>query len=394
MTNQSLKDRKEAELVLVLGEEGTTELSSVGGKGASLGRLVRAGFPVPPGFVITTRAYARFIQGNNLEGTIGEILEGLDYENLENLEEGTGKIREALIRSPIPEDLTNAILKAYGKLGDEPYVAVRSSGTAEDLEGASFAGQYDTFLDIQGAEALLQSVRRCWASMWTARVTAYRRNKGFDHQEAGLAVVVQKMVEAEVAGVMFVGNPMNARADEIVINAGWGLGEMVVSGAITPDEYIVDRDGLKIKRRTLGSKELRLRRDSGGGTRKESVPAELQGRYALSDEQVSRLAELGRGVAAYYQGLPQDTEWALAGDTFFLLQSRPVTGVEFTWEEDLDLWPSLPEEDDLIWTRAAADEWWTGAITPLFWSIRGYWIHAGAAVSYRPFHIGDLAEMR
>ena len=158
---------------------------------------------------------------------------------------------------------------------------------------------------------------------------------------------------------------------------------------------IVDRDTLKVKGRTLGSKELRVVRDrESGGTVREPVPTDLQGRYTLSDEQAGSLAEMGRRVTAFYEGLPQDIEWAWSDGSFFLLQSRPVTGVEFTWEEDLDLWPSIPEDEEVIWTRAAADEWWTGAITPLFWSIRGYWIHAGAAVSYRPFGIGDLAEMR
>jgi pyruvate,water dikinase len=273
---------------------------------------------------------------------------------------------------------------------------VRSSGTAEDLAGASFAGQYETFLDVRGSDALLDAVKRCWASMWTARVTAYRHNKGFEKAATGIAVVVQMMVEPEVAGVMFVGNPMNARADEIVINASWGLGEMVVSGSVTPDEYIVGRDSLKVKRRTLGSKELRVVRDhkAGKGTIKEPVPAKLQEQYTLSDDQAATLAEMGKKVTAYYGGLPQDIEWAMANNSSFLLQSRPITGVEFTWEEDLDIWPSIPQEEDAIWTRAAADEWWTGAITPLFWSIRGYWIHAAAAMSYKPFGMGDLAEMR
>jgi pyruvate,water dikinase len=195
---------------------------------------------------------------------------------------------------------------------------------------------------------------------------------------------------------MFVGNPMNARTDEIVINASWGLGEMVVSGRVTPDEYVVSRDTLTIKRRNLGSKKLRVIRDRKNqyGTIQESVSDNLQGQYTLTDDQVSMLAEMGKRVTAYYEGLPQDIEWALKNDSFFLLQSRPVTGVEFTWEEELDLWPSLPEEVDAIWTRAAADEWWTGAITPLFWSVRGRWIRDGAAGSYKPFGMGDLAEMR
>jgi pyruvate,water dikinase len=390
-------NKKIDSFLVSLGEDESTEIASVGGKGASLGKLVKAGFSVPSGFVVTTRAYTEFLHANDLEVKIEKILSGLDYENLDELEKETGKIRDLIIGSKFPNGLDREIMRVYKDLGDEiAYVAVRSSATAEDLVGASFAGQYDTYLDVRGEKALLDAVRHCWASMWTARVTAYRHYRGFDHDVIGIAVVIQNMIEPEVAGVMFVGNPMNARADEIVINASWGLGEMVVSGGVTPDEYIIDRDILTVKRQILGSKELRVVRDqkTRNGTVCESVPIDLQGHYTLSDEQVSKLAEMGRKVTTYYEGLPQDIEWALGNGSFFLLQSRPVTGVEFTWEEDLDLWPSLPEEEDAIWTRAAADEWWTGAITPLFWSVRGRWLRDGAAGSYKPFNMGDLAEMR
>ena len=390
-------NNKRDNIIVSLGEDKSTEINVVGGKGASLGKLVKAGFPVPSGFVVTTRGYMEFFRANDIENKIEKILTGLDYENLDVLEKETGKIRKAIIESTFPDGLAMEIVQGYNDLGSEDvFVAVRSSATAEDLAGASFAGQYDTYLDVRGEKALLNAVQQCWASMWTARVTSYRHNKGFEHKAIGIAVVVQKMVEPDVAGVMFIGNPMNARADEIVINASWGLGEEVVSGSVTPDEYIVDRDSLMIKRRSLGSKEHKVIRDkkTGNGTIREMVPNDLRGQYTLSDEHVSMLAEMGKQVTFYYQGLPQDIEWAFVESTFFLLQSRPVTGVEFTWEEDLDLWLSLPEEEDAIWTRAAADEWWTGAITPLFWSVRGRWLRDGAAGSYKPFNMGDLAEMR
>ncbi len=396
----SIKDstNKTRECFLVcLGDEKSTEIASVGGKGASLGKMVKAGFPVPPGFVITTGAYEKFLHENDLQVAIAEILNGLDYEDLDELEKKTDKIRTLFTDSKLPDSLISEIIQAYKELGEESaYVAVRSSATAEDLEGASFAGQYETFLDVKGKDVLLNAIIRCWASMWTARVTIYRHNKGFDHGVIGIAVVVQKMIDPDVAGVMFVGNPMNARADEIVINASWGLGEGVVSGSVTPDEYIIDRDTFKVKRRNLGSKELQVVRDknNNSGTIQLAVPINLRGQYTLIDDQVSVLSEMGWKVTKYYESLPQDIEWAMKDGSFFLLQSRPVTGVEFTWEEDLDLWPSLPEEENAIWTRAAADEWWTGAITPLFWSVRGRWLRDGAAGSYKPFNMGDLAEMR
>ena len=382
--------------LVILGEDESTELAVVGGKGASLGRLFKADFPVPSGFVVTTEAYAACLRTNDLETQIEKILEGLDYGDLDKLEEETAKIRETFMGCTLPTGLPGEIIKEYRKLGDEPYVAVRSSSMAEDLIGASFAGQYDTYLDVRGEDMLLDMIRRCWASMWTARVTAYRHNKGFDHKTIGIAVVVQKMIEPDVAGVMFVGNPMNARADEIVINASWGLGEAVVSGSVTPDEYILSRDTLQIKRRTLGSKEVQVVRnkETGSGTVEEPVSKNYQDKYTLSDDNANVLAEMGRKVTSYYEGLPQDIEWALTDRSFFLLQSRPVTGVEFTWEEDLDLWPSVPEDDNLIWTRAWADEVWTGAITPLMWSVRGRWMRDGGSANYRHFDMGDLADLR
>jgi pyruvate,water dikinase len=396
MSNLSSTDRERGGFLVGLGDDDSTELALVGGKGASLSRLIKAGFPVPSGFVVTTDAYAEFLRANDLEAKIAKILEEVDYGNLDKLEKETAKIRDSIVGCRFPDGLADEIVQAYSELGDEPYVAVRSSGTAEDLADASFAGQYDTYLDVRGSDALLDAVRKCWASMWTARVTAYRHNKGFDHGAAGIAVVVQTMVKPDVAGAMFVGNPTNARADEIVINASWGLGEMVVSGSVTPDEYIVARDTLQVKRRSLGTKGLRVVRDqkAGSGTVRKPVPENLQAEYTLSDEQAGELAELGQRVNAYYEGLPQDIEWALADGSFLLLQSRPVTGVEFTWEEDLDLWPSLPEDEDVIWTRAWADEVWTGPITPLMWSIRGKWMHDGGPANFQHFGMGDLADLR
>jgi len=369
----------------------------VGGKGASLGKMVKAGFPVPSGFVVTTSAYTEFLHVNNLEIKIKTILDGLNYDDLDILEKKTGDIRELISNSKFPDGLAQELIQAYKELGEEMiYVAVRSSATAEDLAGSSFAGQYETYLDVKGENALLDALLRCWASMWTARVTAYRHNKGFDHSVIAIAVVVQKMVESDVAGVMFVGNPMNARADEVVINASWGLGETIVSGRITPDEYIVTRDTLQIKRSTLGSKKISIVRNqkTGVGTIEKPIPNNLQAKHSLSVDQIRELTELGQRVTNYYDGLPQDIEWALMDGSFSLLQSRPVTGVEFTWEEDLDLWSSLPEDDNLIWSRKWADEVWTGAITPLMWSVRGRWMRDGGSANYKHFEMGELAELR
>ncbi|MDE0367313.1 MAG: hypothetical protein OXP09_17290 [Gammaproteobacteria bacterium] len=319
-------------MILKLGTEESMKLALAGGKGASLGRLVRADFPVPPGFVVTTQAYTAYLAANDLQPRIDGILNGVDFAYPEQVERETARIRDLFRDAAIPKRLAGEIREVYRSLGDDPFVAVRSSGTAEDLAGASFAGQYDTYLDIRGAPALLDALRRCWASMWTGRAVAYRHRHGFDGEQPSIAVVVQAMVEADVSGVMFVGNPMNARADEIVVNASWGLGEAVVSGLVNPDEYILDAKTGKPKARRMGDKALTIRRGAGpeGGTVRVPTEPALQARLTLNDEQLEELAALGAKATAFYGGLPQDLEWALSGGRFCLLQSRPITGVDFS----------------------------------------------------------------
>ena len=315
------------------------DLALAGGKGASLGKLVRAGFPVPGGFVVSTGAYTAFLAANGLQAAIEGIVEGIDYANPELMEREVARIRRLIAAGAIPERLAAEIRDAYKSLGGGPFVAVRSSGTLEDLEEASFAGQYDTYLDVLGGEALLDSVRRCWASLWTGRAMAYRHERNFDDGGICIAVVVQAMVAADVAGVMFVGNPMNARADEIVVNASWGLGEAVVSGLVSPDEYVLDAKTGRPKARHMGEKALTIRRGDGpeGGTVRVPTEPALRERLTLNDGQLEELAALGVKATAYHDGVPQDVEWALSGGAFHLLQSRPITGVDFLRQEDVDL---------------------------------------------------------
>jgi pyruvate,water dikinase len=205
------------------------------------------------------------------------------------------------------------ITEAYAALGPDPYVAVRSSGTAEDMADASFAGLHDTFLDVKGADSVIDAVKDCWASLWTARATAYRKARGFDHLAVSLPVVVQMMAEADVAGVMFTANPLTAATNEIVINASWGLGESVVSGAVTPDEFVIDTDTLRVKRRILGSKARETVRNpqSGRGTLTREVDEDRRSAYSLTDDQLNALARLGRRITRHYREVPQDIEWAL-----------------------------------------------------------------------------------
>jgi rifampicin phosphotransferase len=356
----------------------TFDAGLAGGKAANLGRLTGAGFPVPLGFVVGTSAYTAFAEAAGLPDLIARTLAGIDPEDSDRLDRAGETIRAAFTEAPLPADLSGGVLAAYAALGTDAYVAVRSSGTAEDLAEASFAGLHDTYLDVRGEGEVLGAVRRCWASLWTARAIAYRQSRGFDRASVALAVVVQLMVEPEVAGVMFTANPATTATDEIVINANWGLGESVVAGIATPDQFEVKSGTLKVLDRRLGAKERRVVRAPGGsGTVVEATPADLRDALTLNDEQLRDLAQLGREVEQHYGGIPQDIEWALAGSDVYLLQARPITGVELSWDVDVDGWQPAREDDEVVWSRQMADEVWTGAITPLMYSWRAYiWTNA------------------
>lgn len=348
--------------------------SVVGGKAASLGRLTRAGFPVPQGFTVATGAQSAFFAAAGLDAKIAAILGAIDFASVDSLQAETERIRALIVATALPKHVERAIREAYAALGADERVAVRSSGTAEDLAEASFAGLHDTYLDIHGADRLLDAVRRCWASMWTARATAYRERAKFDHASARIAVVVQRMIASEVSGVLFTANPQNARTDEIVVNASWGLGEGIVSGILTPDEFIVAVSTLAIKKRTIGSKEKKVvrNRETGVGTEVVAVESSLREIASLSDATVIALAELGRNVMSFHGGLPQDLEWGYADGELYLLQARPVTGVEFTWDEDVDAWHPTPEDENTVWTHTWAEQFLTGGVTPLFSSLRSW----------------------
>ena len=226
-----------------------TDIPLVGGKGANLGELTSTGAPVPPGFCVIAETYARFIKINNLNVKIMELLNSLDFEDTEQLQKRTETIRNLIRNAPIPADIEKAIVDAYHKLAGktglkDPDVAVRSSATAEDLPDASFAGQQDTYLHVIGAQSVVDHVRQCWASLWTARATYYRQKQNYDHFNVSLCAVVQKMVASEKSGVMFTANPINNDRSQIMINASWGLGEAVVSGTVSPDEFILDKESL------------------------------------------------------------------------------------------------------------------------------------------------------
>jgi pyruvate,water dikinase len=312
-------------------EIGAGDIALVGGKGANLGEMARAGLPVPPGFCVVARAYRDFIARSGLEGAIRRTVAETDLGDPAVVEASTGRIREWITCRPIPNALAAEIAAAYRRLAEragEPAggvpVAVRSSATAEDLPTASFAGQQDTYLNVRGVDALLDHVRRCWASLWTARALTYRAAQGFEHDKVHLAVVVQAMIPSEVAGILFTANPVSGSCDEAVINASWGLGEAVVSGLVSPDTIVADKRDGRVIARTVALKERMIVYVGEGGTLEQEIPAEQRGRPALTDEQVAELVALGRRIETHY-GRPQDIEWGYARGRCYVLQARPIT---------------------------------------------------------------------
>ncbi|MFO1189142.1 MAG: PEP/pyruvate-binding domain-containing protein [Alphaproteobacteria bacterium] len=359
-------------LVLNFLDAAAIEISRVGGKGASLARMVQADFPIPPGFLVTTDAYAQFLEHKDLKNKIQTHLSVIDFANGEIVKAKTAEIRALIESHPIPEPVARAVLDAYHALGSHRLVAVRSSGVAEDLASASFAGQYDSYLNILGDEDLLDALRRCWGSLWTDRVTVYRHQQGFDQVQGDLGVVVQLMIDAVAAGAIFTANPLTGAVDEYVVNASWGLGEAVMSGITTPDQYILNRQTLEVNSRTLGSKECRVvrNRETGRNTVVEATPVSDRSRFVLNDDALIRLGSLAKRVSEFYGEWPQDIEWAFADDKYFLLQARDITGVDFSWDEDLEDWIDLPKfgSGDVL-TRKFADAMWCGRITPLYFSL-------------------------
>jgi len=289
-------------------------LELAGGKAVNLGILLRAGFRVPPGTCVTTAAYTRVV-GDLLQPLVEELAAAAPGSPVQD--QLAAEARELVLTAPIARDVVDAV-----RMSVSGPVAVRSSATAEDLPFASFAGQQDTYLNVVGADAVVDAVRRCWASLWTGRAVAYRAANGIDHAGVRLAVVIEDMVEAEVAGVMFTANPVTGRRGEAVIDASPGLGEAVVSGAVNPDQFHVDVAGSRVLHRRLGEKLVSVRAVPGGGV--EQV-RDARTDACLSDRQVRELAALGAEVEAVY-GAPQDTEWALdRKGRFWFTQTRPIT---------------------------------------------------------------------
>lgn len=295
-----------------------------GGKGANLGDMVQAGLPVPPGFVITAPAYRQVMQHAGLENRISDLLLDLDRSVCSQLQKVEPLIRNLFTDVPIPAEMEEAIVSCYRQLGEDVPVAVRSSATAEDLAGASFAGQQETLLNVVGAEALLRAVRRCWSSLFTSQAIFYRCQRGFDDCQVSMAVVVQKMIASEKSGVSFTVDPVLRNHYQMVIEGVWGLGEGVVSGQITPDHYKLDRETYEIVFEFVPSKTIMFCRSSRGGVEVLPVPEHRVSVRVLSDDELHQLVDLGNRVEDHF-GCPQDIEWAVENGVIYLLQSRPIT---------------------------------------------------------------------
>ncbi len=328
--------------VVWFSEIGKDDKAIAGGKGANLGEIYNAKMPVPPGFVVSAQAYQYFIHKAGIDAKIKEKLSSINYEDTAQLDRVCGEIRELIVNSKMPEDLSSQIIEDYGHLDaseidysrggsalemlkrkPEPiFVAVRSSATAEDLAEASFAGQQDSYLNVKGNDDLIKHIKKCFASLFTARATYYRNKQGFEHDKAYLAVVIQKMVNSDKSGVMFSKDP-SYNNENVVIEAVWGLGEGIVSGLISPDHYVVSRD-LEILETKLATKKIALTRDSAGNKLTVKLKDEMANRQVLKESELKNLAHYALLLEKHY-GLPQDIEFCLEDGHIFIVQTRPIT---------------------------------------------------------------------
>lgn len=342
-------------------------LETVGGKGQSLSRLTAAGFPVPGGFHITTSAYLRFVEANDLQASILDLAKPEVIDGNLSFEAASAAIQALLTEAKVPGDIVADVREAYAEMdGSDPPVAVRSSANAEDLPDMSFAGQQDTYLNIAGEAATIDAVHRCWSSLWTARALSYRHQMGIDPDQVAMAVVVQRMEQADISGVLFTANPATGDRNEMILNASFGLGEAIVSGEVTPDTYVVDRETLATTEAVIGAKEQMVVSDGGQGTAIADVDADRSGKRSLDDSQIEELAEIAVKVEQQFDGVPQDIEWLFAEGRLWLVQSRPITNLPpsplkgVQWE---------PPEPGAFLGRSQLVEHLPDPVSPLFESL-------------------------
>jgi len=301
------------------------DIAVAGGKGANLGEMLKNDFPVPPAFIVTADAFWSFLEETKIKDSVFNILRNVNVDEPDDLEKKSEEIKKIIINANIPWTTEVDILDAYRKL-DDGFVAVRSSATAEDLPGASFAGQQETFLNVKGEQTLLESVKQCWASLYTPRAIFYREKQGFKHEDVKLAVVVQKMVNADVSGVMFTSDPITGKP-KVLIEVGYGLGESVVGGKITPDTYVVDQNTLKIEDKNISVQKIEYVKGEDGKTTEVEVEQWKQDKQKMSDNDIVKLAEIGKRIETHYNE-PMDVEWCMENNEIYIVQARPVTTIK------------------------------------------------------------------
>jgi len=352
--------------VLSLDDIAKDSIPLVGGKAAKLGEMNKEGFRIPDAFVITTNAYAHSIKQGGVQEVISQALAAIDYDQPETVKRASSKITTAIDKLVLDDSILSEINSIYGEM-NEARVAVRSSATAEDLAEASFAGQYETFLNIKGTSSLLENIKRCYASLWTPRAISYRHSKGIQHEAVRLAVLVQTMVDAKKAGVLFTDDPTVRSGTQMIIESNFGLGESVVSGVASPDRYVVSRKdnpshkAHKVLSCEIGTKDIIIQsKESSTGTTSMEISSELGQQSSLTDEEAIALAEIGASLEKLFGG-PQDIEWAYDDQgVIHVLQSRPIT-----------VFKGETTDDEIIWSRGYSDDYWNDNVTPLFFDLLG-----------------------
>ncbi|MEE4563892.1 phosphoenolpyruvate synthase [Paenibacillus polymyxa] len=357
-------------LVLDFQEMDNTQLLLVGGKGLHLGALAKMeGMQVPEGFCVTTVGYQKALEQNEMVHALLDQLTTLKVEDREQIDEVSKKIRQAIMEVAIPSDVVKAVAHYLSQFGNEYTYAVRSSATAEDLPHASFAGQQDTYLNIIGKESILEHIRKCWASLFTERAVIYRMQNGFDHRQVYLSVIVQRMVFPQASGILFTADPINCNRKLLSIDASFGLGEALVSGLVSADYYQV-QDGVIVNKR-VETKKMAIYGRKEGGTETKQLSPDQQKTQTLTDQQILQLARIGRQIEEHF-GCPQDIEWCLADDTFYIVQSRPIT----------TLYP-IPEANDQenhVYVSVGHQQMMTDPIKPLGISV---WMLTGATPMFK-----------
>jgi len=343
----------------------------LGGKGANLGELISAGFPVPPGFGLISSCYEHFLSANGIEARVlRQMINGTNFGDFKQVENVTSEIRDLICNGEVPEDIAQAVGEAYLTLGEDVSVAVRSSSAVTDLGLSSFPGQMDTFYFIRGIEDVLNHIKLCWASLWNARAVSNRWNKAIDHFNVKVGVIIQEMVASDISGVAFTADPVTLNKEQFVIEAVPGLGEELVSGKKTPDSFVLERETLAFVKKPESSE--------------------------FSDDLIIKVAETARRIEGHF-GKPQDIEWAYADENLYILQTRDIVGkAEYRVDYvGLERWNKVSEDgDETIWTRAWSDEVLTRAITPLFYSVQAELITSTYDFMYQCYGINELLPMR